>query len=72
MLNTGPGREWNHGPNQWKENTMNTQHIQDPEAPMEMERDLEDFVITAADEEAIRDAVEQQLRGLPVRTPQQE
>ncbi|MCH8075711.1 MAG: hypothetical protein IIC13_11650 [SAR324 cluster bacterium] len=51
---------------------MNTQHIQDPEAPMEMERDLEDFVITAADEEAIRDAVEQQLRGLPVRTPQQE
>ena len=51
---------------------MNTQHTQDPEAPMELECDLEGFEITAADEEAIRDAVEQQLKGLPVHTPQQE
>lgn len=45
---------------------MNTQTPQDPEAPMESQYSLEDLVITAADEEAIRKAVEQQSRRLPV------
>ncbi len=50
---------------------MNTLNLQNVETPVEPQYSLENFVITAADEEAIRDAVEQQLRGMPVQTQEQ-
>ena len=50
---------------------MNAQNAKDPEAVMELQCDLENFVITDADEEAIRDAVEQQLREPPVHAEEQ-
>lgn len=45
---------------------METLNTQKDDSHIESVIDLEGFVITPEDEEAIRDAVEHQMRGLPV------
>lgn len=64
-------QDWKEGPTQNWENAMNTLKANKEDALMESKIDLEGFVITAEDEEAIRDAVEQQMRGLTAPTGEQ-
>lgn len=51
---------------------METPNTQKDESHIESAIDLEGFVITPEDEEAIRDAMEQQMRGLTVSKQEQE
>ena len=51
---------------------MNTLKLQNDESLMESQCDLEGFIFTTADEEAIHGAVEKQMRGLNVSPQEQE